>query len=319
MPSPNSSFSELLATTIQMLEGNLMDQILLKNATTATLEKKMIDGGPTIAMPIMYAANNSYKRYSGSETLDTGFNDTMSAFQYAWSQLAINVQANGREVLQNSGRSQYRDIIKSRIENAKNSFQNSFNADCLSDGALPNQIGGLQLLIASAGTGVVGGVSRATWSFAKNQFYRATTDGGAALSAANIQLYMDRLDLLVGTYGGRAKVIIADNNTYTFYSSAINAATRITDTNGKLARLGFRTLAYKDAEVVFEPQAAGMPANTMYFIDPEVLKICVHSQRNLVRLPQVRAYAQDSTIEYLAWMGQLCANNFRRLGTLNNL
>jgi len=323
MTSPNSNFAgDLLAVTVQELEDELFDQILTKNATTATLKEygsvRTVDGGPTIAIPIMYAENGSYDRYSGADQLNTSSNEVFSVFQYPWCQIAINIQANGREILQNMGRSQNRDLVKSRIQNAKNSFENNFNEDLLSDGSATNQIGGLQLLIDDAGAGTVGGISRTSFSFAQNQFYRATTDGGAALTAANIVTYMDRLDLRIQAYRGKTKVILSDDTTYALYESAVHPLQRLNQPDAPLAKLGFRTYRYKDSEIVFEPSVSGMPSATQYWLDPEVLELNPHSNRNLVRLPKRDSFNQDAQIEYLAWMGNLTAKNFRRLGTLNN-
>lgn len=323
MALPNANFGELLSLTIQELEDELFDQILTKNATSAMLKEygkiSPKDGGPSIVIPIMYAENGSYKRYSGAEQLNTSSNDVFTAFQYNWSQIALNIQANGREILQNSGRSQVRDLLKSRVDNAKSTFENQFNIDLLSDGTATNQIGGLQLLIADLPTsGTVGGISRSSYSFARNAYYRATTDGGAAATSSNIVQYMDELDTRIQAYRGSTKVILADDAFYRLFEQAIHPLQRITDTKGKLANVGFRTYSYKGAEVVLEPTISGMPASTMYFLDPEVMELCPHKDRQLVRLPKRDSYNQDASIEYLAWMGALCVKNFRRLGALNN-
>ncbi|HPC91672.1 MAG TPA: phage major capsid protein [Myxococcota bacterium] len=319
MTSPNANFGELLSTTIQMLEeGGLYDNILTKNATSAAVPKRTVDGGPTIVVPVIWAENGSYKRYSGDEPLNTTSNDTMTSFQYPWCQVALNIQANGREILQNAGRSQYRDLLKSRVKIAKLSFENSFNEDMLSDGSAPNQIGGWQLIASDNGTGTVGGIARASYDFAKNQFYRCTTDGGAAMSAANIVAYMDRLDLLIAGKRGNTKVILADNTSFGYYEGNVHALQRITNENGKMAKLGFKTYGYKQAEVVFEPTISGMPTATQYWIDPDCVDLVAHSQRNLVQLPRRESFNQDSFISYLAWMGNLVVNNYSRLGVLNN-
>lgn len=321
MASPNSSYTELLSLTVQELEDELFDQTLTKNAFSAGLKEHgsvvPCDGGPTIVVPIMYAENGSYKRYSGADPLNTSVNDVFTAFSFTWSQIALNIQANGREMLQNMGRSQHRELIKSRVMNAKSTFENQFNIDCLSDGALSNQITGLQAQIADAGTGTIGGIARGSYSFAANQYYRAATDGGAAATATNIVGYMDSLDLLLQTYRAKTKFILADNAFYKLYESAVHPLQRI-EGKGPLAKLGFRTYQYKDAEIVFESTISGMPASTMYFIDPEVLELRPHSSRNLVRLPKRDSFNQDSQIEYLAWMGALTGKNYRRLGVLNN-
>jgi hypothetical protein len=319
MTSPNSNFAgDLLATTVQELEDELFDQIITKNATTAAIPTMAIDGGISIAVPIMYAENGSYKRYSGSEQLSTVSNEVFSVFQYEPKQIALSIQANGREVHQNMGRSMNRDLVKSRVMNAKVTFQNQFNIDVLSIGALQNQIGGLQQLISDDGTGTVGGVARASFPFARNQFYRATTDGGSALSASNIITYMDSLDVLLQAYRAMTTAIVSDNNAYRFYEATVHPLQRLNPTEGKLGKLGFRTYQYKNAEVVFEPTVSGMPTSTQYWIDPEVLELRYYAGRNLTRLPKRESFNQDASIEYLAWMGNLTAKNFRRLGVLNN-
>ena len=326
MASPNSNFpGDLLAVTVQELEDELFDNILTKNATTAALKEygavEPKDGGPTVAVPVMYAVNESYKRYSGAEQLNTSSNEVFAVFQYVWYQIALNIQANGREILQNMGRSQNRDLVKSRVMNAKATYENQFNIDILSDGSLTNQIVGLQGLISDNGTGTVGNVSRTTYPFAKNQFYRATTDGGAAMNKVNIVDYMDSLDLLIQAQRGKTKVILADDYTFKYYEGNVAALQRLTPTgngNNTLAKLGFNTYAYKQAEVVFEPSASGMPTYTQYWIDPEVLSLMPHSSRNLARLPKRDSFNQDAQIEYLATMVAFGAKNYKRLGVLNN-
>jgi len=324
MASPNVTYDELLSTTVQLLEDDLFDNILDKNASTAMLKAYGCmgtrDGGPSIVIPIIYANNGSYKRYSGAQQLNTSFNQTMTSFQYQWKQVALNIQADGREIMQNSGKSQNRALVKSRVEVAKMSYENGFNEDLCSDGTADGglQIGGWQLLIADdPTTGSVGGISRVTYSFARNQLYRAVTDGGAAATAANIVTYMDRLDVAIQAVRGKTKLILADDNYFALYEAAVHPLQRLTDPKATLAKLGFDTYKYKNAEVVLEPQVSGMPANHMYFIDPEVVELISHEKRELVRLPLRYSFNQDAQIEYLAWMGALCVKNFRRLGVLN--
>lgn len=325
MATPNSSFPELLSTTVQLLDGDgeLFDNILTKSALTATLKEygavRSLDGGPQVVIPIQFAENGSYKRYSGSEILNVTSNDVFSSFNYPWYQSAISVQISGREMLQNSGRAQSADLLKSRVQNAKDTFQNQLNIDLLSDGTATNQVVGLQTLIAALPTsGTVGGVSRSTYSFAQNQYYRATTDGGAALNASNIVQNMDQLDTRIQAYRGKTKVIISDDVTFRYFEGSVNPLQRLNPQEGKLGKLGFNTYAYKQAEVVFEPSVSGMPSTTQYWIDPDVMDLITHKDRNLTQLPMRDSFNQDLAITFLASMFTLGVKNFRRLGTLNN-
>lgn len=323
MTSPNSTYAnDLLSLTMQEMDGDLFDQIKVKNATIALLDEhgqvRAVDGSPTIVVPIMFAENGSYTRYTGADPLNTTTDDVFSVWQANWKQIALNVQATGREIALNSGKGQIRDLVRSRIMNAKVSYENNFNEDTLSDGAATNQITGLQAHIADDGTGTIQGVARSAYSFAKNQFYRGTTDGGAATTALNLVSYMDSLDLLCQTWRAKTKAILADNAFFKLYETAVHPLQRVTQEKGALGKLGFRTYQYKDAEVVFEPTTAGMPASTMYFLDPECLELRYVRGRNMARLPKRDSFNQDMQIEYLASIVQLVGLNYRRLGVLNN-
>lgn len=325
MTAPNSTYgTDLLSLTMQEIEGEVMEQILTKNAYTALLKEHgqvKFKSGLKCIIPIEYAHNGSYKRYSGAEQLNTGFNDTHSVFESEWKQIALNVQAHGREIHQNQGRGQVKDIVKSRVKNAKNTFQNEFNIDCLSDGTEDGgrQVSGLQHHLSDDNTqGMVQGVNRANFSFARHQRFRCVTDGGASVTSTNIVGYMDDIDLDIAGVKGKTKAILSDEVMFKAYEGAVHPLQRISNEKGVLARLGFKTYAYKDAEVVYEPQASGMPPATQYWLDPETQELVIMEGRNLVRLPRRDSWNQDAWIEYLAWMGNLGFNTYRRNGVLNN-
>jgi hypothetical protein len=75
-------------------------------------------------------------------------------------------------------------------------MQNNLSADMYSTARRTSgkQVGGLQLLVADAPTsGTVGGIDRATYTFWRNQVFSGLTNGGGAVSATNIQSYMNQL------------------------------------------------------------------------------------------------------------------------------
>jgi hypothetical protein len=49
------------------------------------------------------------------------------------------------------------------MRNALNTFANNFSSDMYADGTLPNQITGLQAMVADAGTGTIGGIDSSSW------------------------------------------------------------------------------------------------------------------------------------------------------------
>src|SRR3954466_8061160 len=99
MPSPNAVFTELVTTTFRNHRSDLVDNVSRNNALLAYLKRKKKmrteSGGITIAVPLEYAQNSTYQRYSGFDVLNVAQSDVLSAAEYQWRQIAINVVASG--------------------------------------------------------------------------------------------------------------------------------------------------------------------------------------------------------------------------------
>lgn len=323
MASPNSTFTEIVTTTLRNRSGVLADNVSENNALLKWLRQKgnvkPVDGGRTIVQELEYAENSTYKRYSGYETLDISPSDVFTAAEYNWAQAAVAVSISGLEMLQNDGEEKVIDLLASRIKNAERTMANNIAADCYSDGTADGgkQIGGLQLLIDdSPATGTVGGINAATYSFWRNIAFDATTDGGAAATAANIHAYMLRVytQLVRGT--DRPDLIIADNNYWGLYEQSLNAIQRITTEN--TAKSGFPSLKFMDADVILDGGYGGSaPANHMYFVNSQYLHFRPHKKRNFVPLGDDRfAVNQDAMVKLVGFAGNMTVSNRALQGVL---
>lgn len=323
MASPN--LSEIVTTTLRNRSGKLADNVSDNNALLMRVKKrgnsKPVDGGRTIVQELEYAENSTFKRYSGYETLNIAPSDVFTAAEFDWKQAAVAVSISGLEQLQNSGKEKVIDLLESRIKNAERTMMNNLSADVYSDGTADGgkQIGGLQLLVAdSPSTGTVGGINRATWSFWRNVAFDATTDGGAAATAANIQSYMNRvwLQLVRGT--DRPDLIVADNNYYRLYWESLQAIQRITSDD--MAKAGFSSLKFMDADVVFDGGYGGnAPENHMYFLNTDYIHFRPHKDRNMVPLdPDRFSVNQDAMVKLTAWAGNMTLSNAFLQGVLKD-
>jgi hypothetical protein len=175
MASPNSTFTELVSTTFRKHRKEIKDNLSNRNALVKYIYKRgnyrREDGGLTIATPLDYASNGTYQRYSDWDTLNISQSDVISAAEYQWRQIAINVVASGRELRINSGDSRIINLAKGRIKNAIRTFNNNFSSDLYSAGSLTNQINGLQAIIADTNTNTVGGIERLLVEFWQNTVY----------------------------------------------------------------------------------------------------------------------------------------------------
>lgn len=321
MPSPN--LSEIVTTTLRNRSGKLADNVTKNNALLMRLNKKgkvkPVTGGRTIVQEIMYAENGTVKRYAGYDLLNVQPSDVMTAAEYDYKQVAVAVSISGLEELQNRGENELIDLLEQRIENAESSLMNTIALDCYSDGTADGgkQIGGLQLLVsASPATGTVGGINRATWQFWRNQKFSGLNDGGAAVSAANIQSYMNRLYLLCSRGREHPDLIPADNNFFRFYWESLQAIQRITNT--ELGEAGFDNLKYMGADVVPDGgYGGGAPLNTMFMLNTSNLFFRPHADRNFAPIGGERVNPnQDAMVKLVGWAGNMTMNNAFLQGVL---
>lgn len=326
MPSPNQIFTELVTTTFRKHSKEIKDNVSKNNALYRRIGEKgnvrKEDGGLTIVEPLDYAANGTYQRYSGYDVLNVSASDVITAAEYQWRQIAINVVASGLELRTNSGGSRIINLVKARMKNAMRTFKNNFSADMYSDGTLPNQISGLQVMVSDTGIGTVGGIDASLWPFWRNQVQSAAApiQGGAAIvpSATTIESgLMQPLWLAQVRGDDKPDLIVADNNYFSFYENSqvsIKRYTREGSAAGK-ANGGFVELAYKNADVIFDG-GSGIPANRMYFLNTDYLQLVVHKDADLEVMEEMRPYNQDAAVVPILWMGNMVCSNRSLQGVL---
>lgn len=180
-------------------------------------------------------------------------------------------------------------------------------------------------------------IDRSLWTFWQNQLFRAVTDGGAALSASNIYEYMMRLWVLTMRGPDRVDLILADNLSWTIYNRSLHAIQRINNDTSDVAKSGFMTVKFMDADVVldggfqgsttdgntfganFAGATGGAPASTMYFLNTDYIYWRPHSRRNMVPLdPDRYSENQDALVKLIGWAGNMTASGMVFQGVLNN-
>jgi hypothetical protein len=321
MPSPNAVFTELVSTTFRKHRKEITDNVSKNNALLRRLyDKKQVrreDGGLTIVTPLDYAENGTYQRYSGYDVLNIGASDVISAAEYQWRQIAINVAANGQELRTNSGDSRILNLVKSRMKNAIRTFKNNFSADLYSDGSLSNQINGLQAIVAANGAGTIGGIDSSTWTFWKNKVQSAAAplQGGGAITPGPTTMESLMLPLWLALTRGddQPDLIVMDNNYYTFFETSQTSIKRYTDETK--ANAGFVSLKYKSADVIFDG-GSGIPANTGYFLNTDYLELVSHRDADMTVMDELKPVNQDAAVVPVLWMGNLVCSNRGLQGTM---
>jgi hypothetical protein len=324
MAFANSAITDIIATTIQSRSGELADNLTNNNALLKRLKSKgnvrPFSGGNVILEEIMYndPNTNNANSYSGYEVLNITPDSPISAAQFSITQYADSVTMSGLEMLQNSSKEAIIDLLDGRMQVSEARLLNRIGSDIYGDGTGNGgkNITGLAAAVPDSPTsGTYGGINRANWTFWQSKKYAGVADGGAAVSATNIQKYMTSLAIQLVRGNDKADLIVADNNYYSLYVQSLQAIQRITSEES--AAGGFASLKFygggTSADVVLDGGVGNAcTANHMFFLNTNYIFLRPHKERNFVPIGGERqAINQDAIVKLYGWAGNLtCSNSF---------
>ena len=323
MAFPN--VSDIIATTIASRTRQLADNVTKNNALLAKLNQrgniKTISGGSSIYEELSFAENANGGFYSGYDLLPVAAQDVISAAEYQIKQYAVPVVMSGLEMLQNSGKEQFIDLLEGRLNVAESTMMNQLAQSIYSDGTGSGgkEVTGLNAAVPSdPTTGTYGGINRATWTFWRSKLYDFS-NAGVTPSATTIQAAMNTLWSSTIRGADRPDLIVLDNVYWSYYMASLQAIQRFTDPQS--GNLGFPTIKFMDADVVLDGGIGGYcPASTGFFLNTKYLKWRPHKDRNMVPLSPNRRYAinQDAEVQILAWAGNLTSSGAQFQGRIQN-
>ena len=321
MASPNSVFTEMVATTLRNHPAEVSDNVAKHNALYRRLRDRgriqNLDGGYEIVRPLDYAENSTYIRYSGYEVLDVGQSDVLSAAKYDWVNAAVHITASGDELRKNSGKEQIIDLVRARLRNGMRTAANSMSVDLYSDGSLANQMGGLGHIVTSDGEGTVGGIDSAAYTFWANKFLEATE----APTSSNLRGFMQDLWLKCVRGTDRPDLIVSTHDLYQIYWSTLSDQQRYTNDSKNPSNAGFNSLKFNDCDVIFDEVTDNflVTGKTMYFLNTDYLELCQHRQASWSQMEEKVPVNQDAVVVPLIWQGNLTCSNRSLQGVLVDL
>ena len=312
MASPN--LSEIVTTTLKNRSKSLSDNVSNHNALLRRLRENgntTTVTGRDITRELEYADNGTVQFYSGYETLDVSPADVLSAAGYEYKQLAGNVTISGLEQIKNSGTEALINLLEARVNVLEKSMMNSLSTSLYSDGTGTSgkEVGGLQLLVADAGTGTVGGINSSTYSFWQNV---QTTATSSAFSTANVQADMNNIYLQLVRGADSPDLIMAGTNAYKAFLGSLQAIQRVTSDG--MARSGFTSVQYLNSDVVFDSSCS---TNRMYFLNTDYLRLEVAASRNFVPGEAKMSVNQDALVTPMFWSGNLTCSNRALQGVIH--
>jgi hypothetical protein len=295
MASPN--LSEIITTTLRNRSRSLADNVSNHNPLLNRMRERgnmTLITGRDIVRELEYADNGTVSFYNGYEVLDTSPADVLSAAVFEYKQLAGNVTVSGLEQIKNSGEQAIINLLEARIGNLERSMENSLASSLFSDGTgtSSKEIGGLQLVVADAGSGTVGGINSSTFTFWQNKQATATS---SAFSTTNIQSDMNSLYIQLVRGTDAPDLVVAGSTPYTTFLATLQTLQRVADS--RLADLGFTAVKYLNSDVVYDSNCA---ASRMYFLNTNYLRLETAAGRDFVPGEAKESINQDATVKLAA-------------------
>jgi len=322
-----ANVSDIVSTTITNRSRSIADNVTRNNALLARLQQrgniKPFGGGSSILQELSFAENGNAAFYSGYDQLPIAAQDVISAAEFSIKQLACPVVMSGLEMLQNSGREAFIDLLEARINVAEATMANRLAQSIYSDGTGSGgkEITGLNAAVPSnPATGTYGGIDRATWTFWQSKLYDFSNAGVTPPpTGAQMQTGLNTLWASLVRGSDRPDLIVLDANYWGIYTASLQANQRFTDP--AQGSLGFPTLKFMDADVVLDGGIGGYcPANTGFMLNTKYLFLRPHRDRNMVSLSPGKRYStsQDAEVQILAWAGNLCSSGAQFQGRIQN-
>ena len=315
MASPNSTYTEIVTTTLDNYSRTMADNITNNNALLRSIQEKgnkVVAGGRTIVQELEYATNSTTKWYSGYEVLDTSTSNVFTAAEFNYKQLAGNVVISGLEQVENSGKEAVFNLLKSRVKNLEKSLKNTMATALYADGTGTSgkELGGLQLLVPGTVGNTVGGINSTTYSFWQNQVYDFSTES-VTPSATTIQTAMNTLWLATIRGADKPDCIVADSTYFQYYWASLQTNQRFTSDDK--ASAGFMNLMFMDAPVYYDDQC---PASKMYMLNTDYLFLRPASGREFTPLGEKASVNQDAMVLPVVWAGNMTVSNRARQGII---
>src|SRR5262245_35433663 len=309
--------NQLITTTIANYHKEFADNVSNSNAVTAQLRMgnriRTVDGGKNIATPLTYL-EETFAWYSGTDLLSRAVKETISEADYSPANAVASVTLSGPDLAKNRGRERILNLLEGKLANAEATMSNNITKCIYSDGSVAKSFVGLKAMVTDAGTGTVGGINTTPWTFWMNQFQGVTASG---MTYATLKTGMNALwmKLIRGTE--HPDLILADGTVYSMFESGLQENQRYAD--ARLGALGFETLKYKTASIVFDGAATGIstPTGGAYFLNTKYFKLEVYSGYNFeaLDLPD-QTPDMDAITRHIGFMGCLTLSNRALQGRL---
>lgn len=267
-----SEYTELVASTLEKIEADLVDQIFTRHPTLDMFKQYAKSyTGRKLVLNVEAAEDDNTTVTDASGTFSTAVSpDIIGAAEYDWSSPYVSkVRVQWANLQKNTGKEAIVDLLTAHIENVKKSHAKRIVTGIhKAAGAVgAGEFNSLDQLVGThADTATVGGITAADadhyWNATRLTIPVATEAGGQDIRKAFRTM---RNELMVNTSNdARVTHIIAGRTVFEEYEDSFDDKVRYMLTSGDTGQGQFRVIMDGDIEVRLDPDC---PEDRAYFLD----------------------------------------------------
>ena len=316
-----ANINALIATTLPKVAPSIADNFF--NATPFFWWMKdkgrttVYDGGESIELPLMYDENPNAKAYDNYEVMDATPPQGIGTSVWKMAHYRVPIMYARSTAAANKGDSAVVNLIDALKQQAELSLTKCINTDLFTTSRTVNNklVYSMYQLIdetASASqTLVIGGISRNTYTWWKNQYVTAIS-ASATIDNAIRSLFSQCSD-----GAEHPDLGLCDDITYWRLEAKLSTAVRYV--NQRAADFGFTNMTYRGMTIMEDKSVLsdGGDADgdgTLFMINSKYLKPYIGSDANFKVIPPEYEKWQDAYVGAILVDLQVCGNNFRRQG-----
>lgn len=335
------NYDAVVAASTANYSPTLVDNISKKNLFFMETKKrgwKSKDGGLYLIEDLMYDLTPA-DTYSGADELPVYGTDGITQAQYDWAQMAVPIMITELERKKNKQR--IINLLESKLKQADIGMQEAWAKFFIQGGllsAIPTNIYTPRVSAVNGSSGVnplfqlidydptasrsIGNINQSTqtwWRNNKKQSAATTYDGFLAEvlnmknncskgpGGAPDMLWCDQItwELFVTAYYQKYKTEMKEVGDYPF--PVVKFQNTLVSWDEFMPDVHNGTLTPDTGK------------GTMVFINSQFMDICYESETNFVATEFQRPINQDAKYKHILWMGNVTANNRRKLGVIGNI
>lgn len=278
------------------------------------MNKKMLQGGLQIEVPLVYTRFAAGGFYQGFEQLDVSPSDTVKNAAFDWKQAYVPVSVDGLTLIRADSPEAIVNFLSFYFENAQTEL-----AEILGAGVWSNVVGNGKSIDGLEGAVDDGGVAATYGGLLRsaNTWWRAQDDSSTAT------LTLDTMQSMFAncTSGGRhPSILVGTQANYNRYWKLNQAFQQFNTQPGGhdelLAQAGFTNMLFNNVPFAVDSH---VPVNHIFFLNEDYIYLYVNPRADFNMREFREPVNQDAMTSLILWAGNVILSNCQLQGKMSVL